>query len=107
MGNKFRSIKTVYKGEKYHSKKEAEYAKKLDLLKKAKKIQGWDRQLPIPIIVNGEKICKYIMDFVVTKNDGKVQYIEVKGYETQVWKLKWKLLKAQMKDSDIELVIEK
>lgn len=105
--NKFGAIPTTYKKIKYHSKKEAEYAKKLDLLKKAKKIKSWDRQLRIPLIVNGEKICNYIMDFVVTKNDGRLQYIEVKGYETAVWKLKWKLLKAQLKDEDIELTIEK
>lgn len=105
--NKFRAIQTVYKGVKYHSKKEAAYASKLDLLKKAKKIKEWDRQLRIPLEVNGHKICTYIMDFVVTTNEDKTQYIEVKGYETQVWKLKWKLLQALFKDSGIELIIEK
>jgi hypothetical protein len=105
--NKFGAIPTIYKKIKYHSKKEAEYAKKLDILKKAKKIQDWDRQLRIPIVVNGVKICTYVMDFVVTTNEGKTQYIEVKGYETAVWKIKWKLLQAQNKDSGIEFVLEK
>jgi len=105
--NKFGAIPTIYKGIKYHSKKEAEFASKLDILKKGKKIKSWDRQLKLPIIVNGEKICTYIMDFVVETNEGKTQYWEIKGYETQVWKLKWKLLKAQLKDSDIELIVQK
>lgn len=105
--NKFGAIKTVYKGVEYHSKKEASYAERLDLLKKAKKIKSWDRQLKIPIIVNGVKICTYIMDFVVTTNDDKIQYIEVKGYETSVWKIKWKLLKAQCQGLEIEFVLEK
>jgi hypothetical protein len=105
--NKFGAIQTIYNGIKYHSKKEAEFAKKLDILKKAKKIKKWDRQLKLPIVVNGEKICNYIMDFVVETKEGKTQYWEIKGYETQVWKLKWKLLKAQLKDSDIELIVQK
>jgi len=105
--NKFGAIPTIYKKIKYHSKKEAEFAKELDLLLKAKKIKKWERQLRIPIVVNGEKICTYIMDFVVTTPEGKTQYWEIKGYETQVWKLKWKLLSAVLKDSDIELIVKK
>jgi hypothetical protein len=105
--NKFGAIPTTYKGIKYHSKKEAEYAKKLDLLVKAKKIKSWERQVKLKLVVNEELICNYIMDFVTTKPDGKKQYIEVKGYETAVWKLKWKLLKALNKDPNIELIVEK
>ena len=105
--NKFGAIPTTYKGIKYHSKKEAEYAKKLDLLVKAKKISSWTRQIPYPLVVNGKKIANYIMDFEVVTNDGTRQLIEVKGYETQVWKIKWKLIQALYTAPGIEFVLEK
>ena len=63
--NKYSAIKQTYNGRVYHSKKECE--------------------------VNGIKICNYYMDFKVIHLDGSVELIEVKGYKTDVWKIKWKL----------------
>lgn len=96
--NKFRAVPKIYKGIKYHSTKEADYAKTLDLLKKGKKIKNWVRQVPLKLKVNDQLICTYIMDFVAEMPDGHKQYIEVKGYKTNVWKLKWKLMLA-LKDT--------
>jgi hypothetical protein len=44
--------------------------------------------------VNGEKVCTYIVDFNVTAIDGSVELIEVKGWWTDVAKLKVKLFRA-------------
>ncbi len=83
--NKFKAIKTVYNGEKYDSIKESKYARTLDLLKKSfkpsEKVLGYRRQVPFPVIVNEKKICTYILDFLVTYVDGRVEHIDVKGYK--------------------------
>ena len=80
------------------SKKEAQYAYELDLRVKAKDIKSWERQVKIDICVNGIHICNYYMDFVITHNDGSEEYVEVKGFATDVWILKAKLFRATYPD---------
>jgi hypothetical protein len=84
----------MYNGNLYHSKKESAYAQELDLSVKAKDIKGWDRQIKIDLSVNGFHICNYFIDFVVYYKFNITEYVEVKGFETDVWKLKWKLFEA-------------
>ena len=93
-GNKYGAKSQTYDGLSYHSKKEAGYAQELDLRVKAKDIKSWRRQVKIPIEVNGFFICNYYIDFVITHNDGWEEWVEVKGFETEVWRLKWKLTEA-------------
>lgn len=76
------------------SKFEAGKAQELELLKKAKEIKDFQEQVKIALVVNGFHICNYYIDFVVEHNDGEIEYIETKGYATDVWKLKWKLFEA-------------
>lgn len=96
--NKFKAIKTIYDGFKYDSKREAEYAKKLDLLKRSfkpsEKVLGYRRQVPYPIIVNGKHICVYKLDFLVTYADGREEAVDTKGYRTDTYKLKKKLVES-------------
>lgn len=92
--SKFRNKKTMYRGVMYDSILESEYAILLDFRLQAGEIKRWERQLPIPLSVNGILICKYIMDFVVYHNDGSVECVETKGFETAVYKLKAKLFRA-------------
>lgn len=92
--NKYGSKKSVYGGELYDSKLEVKFASQLDLRKKAKDIRSWRRQVPIELRVNGEKICVYKCDFEIKHNDGSIELVEIKGFETAVWKLKKKLLMA-------------
>jgi len=102
---------TVYNGVSYHSKKEAAYAAELDLLVRAKEIKSWDRQVRISLDVNGFHICNYIIDFVVHHNDGTEEYVEVKGFQTEVWRLKWRLFEAlyedKVKNEGVRLTIVK
>lgn len=91
---KYHNIKTEYKGVKYDSRREAEYAMELDWRVKAKDIKSWKGQEKIPMIVNDKKICTYIIDFVIIHNDGSLEYVEVKGFKTAVWRLKYKLFEA-------------
>ena len=92
--NKYGAKKTVYNGVTYHSKFEAEYAKSLDWRVKAKDIRSWDRQVKISLDVNETHICNYFIDFLIIHNNGKLEYVEIKGVETPAWKLKWKLFLA-------------
>lgn len=97
-GNKYLNKRTVYNGRNYHSKKEAEYAQELDLLIKAKIVEKWEPQVKIPITVNGEKICDYILDFLIHYTNGKKEYVDVKGLKKgaayQYFVIKKKLIKA-------------
>jgi hypothetical protein len=102
--NKFGANKTTYGGSIYHSKKEADYAQELDLLVKVGEIKSWERQVPIELRVNGKKICTYTMDFITITKEGHEKWIEVKGFETPEWRLKWKLLDALFPDQDKEVV---
>lgn len=97
-GSKMGNHPTEYGGVKYHSKREADYAAELDLRTRGKDIGGWERQVRIPLIVEGKMIADYVIDFVIQHKDGPLEYVEVKGHETAVWKLKWKLFEALYPD---------
>lgn len=96
--SKYKNQWTEYNGVNYQSKKEAAYAKELDLLQKAKQIKSWKRQIKMPIEINGQHICNYICDFEILNNDGTVTYADAKGMKSgvpyQMFKLKTKLVKA-------------
>ena len=85
--------KTEYKGSIYDSKFEAQIANDIEMMKLAGEVIKWERQVKIPLEVNGYLVCNYYIDFIVYR-DGETEYIEAKGYPTPVWKLKWKLFEA-------------
>ena len=99
-GNKYHAVSSVYNGYYYQSKKEAAYAQELDLRKKAGDIKDWERQVKISLDIKarGEQklyhICNYYVDFLIHHNNKSKELIEVKGFETDVWRLKRKLLEA-------------
>lgn len=92
--SKYNARRTEYNGRVYSSTKEANYAAELDLLLRAKEIQSWVPQYRLKLVVNGVTIATYICDFLVIDKDGKKLLIEIKGMETDVFKLKWKLVQA-------------
>lgn len=97
-GNKYHSNSTQFQGITYHSKLEAAYAEELELRRMAKDIKSWDRQVKLELKVNGYPIGNYYIDFIVTHNDGSREFVEVKGFETEVWKMKWRILEATFDD---------
>ena len=106
-GSKYHNEKTEYKGEKYDSKKEADYAKSLDTFRKARhasdRVVNWDRQVKYPVSVNGGKICTYIADFIVEYADKHKEIVDVKGYKTEVYKIKKRLVESIYKIKIIEI----
>lgn len=105
--SKYGNEKTIYHNEQYDSKKEAEYARILDLASRATRIADRvvqvTRQVPYPVEIDGAKICKYIADFVVFYADGRREIVDVKGYRTEIYKLKKKLVEAIYKIKIIEV----
>ena len=102
--SKYGNRKTVYNGIKYDSAAEAKQAFELDVLKGAGEID-WHRQHSITLKVNDIVICRMILDFcVVDLRTERRYFIEVKGMETAVYKLKLKLLKACLPDIDLRIV---
>jgi len=86
MYNKYRNQKANYKGIIYHSKKEAAYAAKLDMLKRASgndQVLEWIRQIRYPIDIKNKHICTLVLDFVVTYPN-RIEYVDVKGYKKGV-----------------------
>ena len=92
--NKYKAVSCYYKGELYQSKKEMAYAQELDLRIKAKEVKRWERQVKISLDINGYHIANYYVDFKVWLMNGDIELTEVKGFETEIWRLKRKLLEA-------------
>lgn len=85
-------------GRTYDSKREASYSWELYALLQAGEIAAVDFQKTIPLVVNGVKVSSRRMDFVVTRLDGRTELIEVKGFATEAYKIRQKLLEALVKD---------
>lgn len=105
-GNKYHNEKTFYKGDTYDSKREADYARTLDTTRHAVKVPERvvkvRRQVPYPVIVEKKRICVYVADFVVEYGDGREEVVDVKGFRTEVYKIKKKLVEATYKIKIIE-----
>lgn len=98
--NKYRAVKTEYKGGVFDSKKEAQFAMWLDTQVKKKKIKDYKKQVKIDLFgQNGTRICYYKADFEVLHNDDVREIIDVKSKitATPYFRLKWKLLEDKYK----------
>jgi hypothetical protein len=91
---KFHNRSSEYNGYIYMSALEMRYAVELDWRLKAKEIVSWERQVKLDLQVNGQHMCNYYIDFVEHYPDGSRQFTEIKGAETDLWRLKWKIFEA-------------
>lgn len=81
---KYRAIPTEVDGFRFASKKEAAYFSRLKMLKMAGEVSYFLMQVPFHL--PGK--TKYICDFMVVYPDGRIEYIDVKGVSTPVFKIK-------------------
>jgi len=88
--HKFKAKPTVYDGIKYGSKKEANYAFKLDLAKKSGELLFYLRQVPFDLPGG----FKHRIDFLEFWADGTAKFVEVKGMDLPMGKLKRKRANA-------------
>lgn len=108
--NKYNAQITLYNGRNYHSKFEANFARGLDLQMKSEdirdRVETWVPQIPFDIIIGGIKVGTYYCDFKITYADGRIRYVDTKGVDTELSKLKRKCVSAQFKIK-IEVVHKK
>ena len=102
--SKLGHIKQTYKGYSYDSRLEAQYDAKLDLLIGEGEIIKRDRQVKLELDVKGKHIANYYADFKVFYPDGRIEIHEVKGAESQLWRMKWNLAKALFQDWNFRLI---
>lgn len=98
--NKYRAKRTKCPLGHYHpSKFEAEYCIDLSALRRAKEIYEFHYQRRMEIRVNGILITNHYPDFTVwkTREDFENDIFEIhetKGFETDLWNIKYKLFQA-------------
>lgn len=105
---KYNNKKTWIDGICFDSKKEAEYYSILKTLQVAGEIKGFCRQ-PEFILVEGnaeERAITYKADFIVFHNDGRIEIIDVKGYESDQWKRTYKQFKLKYPNMELKIVKE-
>ena len=100
--SKYKNIVTTIDNIRFHSKKEANRYRELCLLNKSKIISDLELQPNFKITINNKFICNYKADFAY-KQDGEIVYEDVKGFRTQVYKLKKKLTEALHNVTIIEI----
>jgi hypothetical protein len=89
-GSKFGNVKTVVDGLRFDSKKEAKRWTDLKLLEKTGMISDLQRQVRIELVPKGPKnrAVHYVADFTYKGALGEIHVEDVKGYRTDVYKLK-------------------
>jgi hypothetical protein len=95
--NKYGAKKTTTLGRRFDSKFEAGVAEELELRKKGKDILDYDCQYRVELLIyraDGSIAFKknYKVDFRVHEVDGSFTLLEAKGFETEDYKWKRRLL---------------
>lgn len=104
--NKYNAKKVLLDGKKFDSASEGDYYSELLLQKRAGLIQDIELQAKEELWAYGEHIGNYYVDFKVIHNDGSVEFIEHKGVATDLWKWKFKMLKAKYKnDKNVKISV--
>ena len=91
---KYGNKKKMVNGIEFESTREARRYQDLALMQQAGHISDLRRQVPFDIRVNKIYIGKWIADFIYTCKDGTERVEDCKGYRTDVYKLKKRLVEA-------------
>lgn len=103
-GGKYRNVKTVRNGMVFDSKLEARRYGELLLLEAGGAIEHLERQVRVPLDVNGSKVCAWIVDFEYwDKGRGALVWEDVKGMITRDAAIKLKLAKALYPEVLVEI----
>lgn len=106
MNFKYRNKPThsFWRGEpvRFASKAEARRGAELELLERVKEITGLQRQVKFVVTLGSEKV-RYIADFVYFEGT-KMVAEDVKGFETEEWKVKWAVMKGSLPDIEWRVV---
>lgn len=106
---KFNNAHCTYRGERYDSIGEAEYAHKLDILLNSGQIKLWQRGTAM-VLVDAPKArdrITYKPDFWIVPASGYSYFVDYKGSkatETAAWKIKVKLWKQRYPKDELRVV---
>ena len=83
--------RTEYQGMMFDSKHELRVYKDLELQRAAGQIRGLVRQVSMPIAGSRRRIR---IDFMIVENDGRIRWLDAKGFSEREWLLKRDLIQA-------------
>lgn len=89
-------------GKCFRSAKELKRYCELVILVNCEKVKRFECQVPY-VVSNGYKPIKYYADFVVEWSDGHTTVEDVKGFKTELYKLKRSLMKEKYGIEIIEI----
>ena len=101
--NKYNARRVTVDGISFDSRKEADYYSALKLQLRAGLIKGFCRQPRFPLTENSLRAVEYVSDFIVFNNDGTADIIDVKGMETDVFRLKMKQMRERFPKLEVKL----
>ena len=92
--SKYHAKATIIDDIRFASKKEANRYCQLKLLERAKEITNLQLQVPYTLIPKSKygRAIKYIADFTYINKEGKEVVEDTKGFKTDVYKLKKRLM---------------
>jgi len=103
--HKYRAKPTTIDGIRFASKKESERYALLKTWEKDGAIRDLELQPTFPIYINNKKVCLYVADFSYRDAETGHKHVEdVKGYKTDVYRLKKRLVEAYFPHVRIEEV---
>lgn len=111
--NKYKNHRTEIDGIVFASSSEAQYYVDMRELQLMGVVEKIERQVKYEIqpafVKNGVKFGKidYVADFRITYQTGVIEIVEIKGFETDVWKLKHKLFEYKYPDLTIKVINSK
>lgn len=88
--HKFKAVPTWEDSIRFPSKLEAACYRKILLMQKAGEVVFFLRQVPFHLPGG----TKHLVDFVTFNTDGSVHFLEAKGYDTPIGKMKRKIIEA-------------
>lgn len=97
--HKFNAKATVVDGIRFDSKKEAQFYRDLKLLQRTGEVLCFLRQVPLHLPGN----TKLVIDFLVFNTDGSVRFVDVKGMETETFKIKKRMVE-ELYPIEVEIV---
>lgn len=105
--SKYGNTRTAHNGRVFASKREAEHAARLDMLRLARdpamRVVKVEYQVPFVLHSNGMKVGSYVSDFIVEYADGRREVQDAKGFRTPVYKLKKKMFEAEYGTKIVEV----
>lgn len=93
---KYRNKRVTVDGVTFDSVGEAARWAELKLLERAGHIRNLERQVRVPLVVNGVKVCAVVVDFAYFEGERRVWEDHKSAYTRKlpVWRIKAKLIAA-------------